>query len=73
MASGSERTVPNSTADVFPAGLGLDFIPADQIAYALQSSLLHDAPVGEVPEPASMALAGADLFAIVLMRRRRTA
>ena len=71
MASGLWRDVPNTLADVAPNGAGLDLIPQEQIDLALQSSLLHDADLGEVPEPASLALVGAGLLVVASIRRRR--
>lgn len=66
MASGGIRNVPATLADIYPNGLGLDFLPADQIAYARQSSLLHDVPL---PEPDSFALFGLGLLGLAAARR----
>jgi hypothetical protein len=68
MASGNVRTVPGTIADIFPNGAGLDKIPADQIQFALQSSLLSD-----VPEPVSLTLVGSGFMVLAWMRRKRAA
>jgi len=70
MASGGIRNVPATLANIAPDGLGLDFLPADQIAYARQSSLLHDVPL---PEPDSFALFGLGLLGLAATRRRASA
>ena len=70
MASGGVRQVPGTAANIAPDGLNLDKLPADQIALARQSSLLQDS---DVPEPVSMVLAASGLFAVVTIRRRRSA
>lgn len=67
MASGLIRNVPNTAANIAPDGLGLDLLPADQIAYARQSSLLHDATV---PEPATYALFALGLLGLGVARHR---
>jgi hypothetical protein len=65
MADGVSRTVPATLADIAPSGLGLDFLPTDQINLARQSSLLHG-----VPEPASYALFALGLLGMAAGRRR---
>ena len=67
MASGGNRSVPTTTADIYPDGLGLDQLPADQIAYARLSTLLQDVTV---PEPGSYALLTIGLIALIMLRRR---
>ncbi len=68
MASGGIRNVPASLADINPDGLKLDKITPQQAATARASSLLRD--VTTTPEPVSMALAGAGILALVIIRRR---
>ncbi|MCX7098933.1 MAG: PEP-CTERM sorting domain-containing protein [Methylococcales bacterium] len=65
MASGSWRTVPATLANIAPSGSGLDLLPADQIAHARLSKLLHD-----VPETSTFALLALGLFGLGVMRRR---
>jgi len=69
IAPGGIRNVPSSLADIFPDGLGLDIIPADQVTLARSSSLLQDA----VPEPVSVALVGSGLVVFGFLRRRKAA
>ena len=69
MADGGWRNVPNTSGDIWPDGLRLDKLPADQIALARQSSLLQDV----TPEPASMAIFGSGALALLMIRRRRSA
>ena len=57
--------VPMTLADIAPDGLGLDIIPQNQAEFAKTSSLLS-----EVPEPVSLALVGAGLLGMALVRRR---
>lgn len=74
MASGVWRSVPGTLADIAPDGLGLDIIPENQAAFARESALLHNmVPLGDaqVPEPATMALFGSGLLALVLVKRCR--
>ena len=65
MARGEIRMVPMTLADIAPDGLGLDIIPQNQAEFAKTSSLLS-----EVPEPVSLALVGAGLLGMALVRRR---
>lgn len=67
MASGGWRAVPGTAADIYPSGLSWDKLPADQIAYARQSSLLHDVLV---PEPSAFALFALGLLGLTVTRRR---
>jgi hypothetical protein len=64
MADGASRNVPATLANIAPSGLGLDFLPTDQINLARQSALLHD-----LPEPASFALFALGLLGMAAGRR----
>ena len=70
MNDGGTRLSPTNIGDIAPGGLGYDLLPADEIALARQSALLHDV---DAPEPSSIALTAVALLALGVLRRIRTA
>ena len=69
MASGGIRQTPTSAANIAPNGTGLDYIPANEVATARQSSLLVS--VTPVPEPGEWAMMGLGLTITAGVARRR--
>jgi len=69
IASGSVRNIPNSLGQICPDGPCYDLLSAAQISNAYDSSLLI---AYAAPEPGSLILTAAALFAAGLVRRRRT-
>ncbi len=53
MASGGVRSVPATSANIAPSGLGYDYLTSAQIATARSSTLLRDV---QIPEPSGMLL-----------------
>lgn len=72
MTSGPYRTPAETLADIAPGGLALDKLTDSQIEHANFSAFVKDI-AGPVPEPASLALLGAALAALVWQRRRSAA
>ncbi len=68
MAGGATRNVPLTVADINPNGSGYDLVTAYQVAFARNSTLLHDVVA---PEPSTFVLMAVGVFGLAVIRRRR--